>query len=91
MGKYDILIFGGIAAVAGGFFFFTKPGKKLLGELTSGIEGGTEWDAEEMGFEDPFKYLAEDPDAFTPGTSAYQEIIRRNRGKKAASALFRKL
>jgi hypothetical protein len=99
MKTMEIVLLGG-GAVLLGYLFLTKDGKQYVeslmnavGDLGGGGNGGgdegDEFDLQKA-LVDYRESVADDPDAFTPGTSRYQEIVRRNRGKAAASELFRK-
>lgn len=91
------IIILGVGAVAAGYLFLTKDGQALVQDLLDSIGsvggggggGDDEFDVEEA-LVDYRESIANDPDAFTPGTSRWQEIVRRNRGKAAASELFKK-
>jgi hypothetical protein len=98
MKTLEIVLLGGGAVVLG-YLFLTKDGKGYLdslmdavGDLTGGGGGESEEDSFDLqkALVDYRESVADDPDAFTPGTARYQEIVRKNRGKAAASALFKK-
>lgn len=94
------IIILGVGAVAAGYLFLTKDGQALVQDLLDSIGsvggggGGGSSDTDEFDVEEALvdyrESIANDPDAFTPGTSRWQEIVRRNRGKAAASELFKK-
>lgn len=93
MGKFDLPIILGTVGIGAGVLFFTKPGQEFLDSL--GLEevfGSEEEEGEGFDLSDWItkkypKNVARDPGAFIPGSDRWYDIVRKNRGRKAADRL----
>jgi hypothetical protein len=80
----------GIGALGAGYFlFFTKEGKAMLDDITSGSggSGSSEFDLNKWLTKDYPRSVARDPGAFIPSSERWFDIVAANRGEKEAKRL----
>jgi hypothetical protein len=83
-----VAVLGGIG-VGAYFLLFTKEGKAMLDDITSGGSGGgdSEFDLNKWLTKDYPWSVARDPGAFIPSSERWFDIVAANRGEKEARRL----
>ena len=86
MNLMHVAVLGGLG-VGAYFLFFTKEGKAMLDDITSGSDGDSEFDLNKWLTKDYPRSVARDPGAFIPSSERWFDIVAENRGEKEARRL----